>query len=289
MPIDLSKLVLPEIPPDEPLPLEDRVKALEAAMRRKLHKRLDAIEANRAGANTTKMSGDKLREKAKQLEGKIREELVKKVTKIEKRRHKSLLKKVRRLEETIEAGGSGSESGAHPAFTSEAVASAGADDGSVAAIQAGEDQAGEDPSVLDANNNEAIFHLGSSDDASDAAEEDSSECGPGSAGVDGGVDRVGGAGGLAPCAIAGSHGLNMDGSALYVGGAADVSATQPVYHKVKTLDHGALSMDLVTDLDDPPPKAQAGATSNSVPLDQIVEGSNSPKSQVVSEAVASHV
>ena len=281
MPIDLSKLVLPEVAPGEPLPLEDRVKVLEAAMTRKLHKRLDKIEASGAGADAPKLSGDELREKAKRLEGEIREELVKKVTKMEKRRHKSLLDKVKGLEDSIEGGGeseSGSESGA------DAEAAAASEGGSEAGGVGGDDASGGGASeVLDANNKEAVFHLSSPGDASDQEQEGSSDadCGSGSG------DRLdGGAGGFAPCAVAGSHGLDVDGAALYAGGPADVAATQPVFHKVKTLDHGALSMDLVTDLDDPPPKTRAGESSNSVPLDQIMEGSNAPKSQVVAEAVA---
>eukprot|EP00946_MAST-07B_sp_MAST-7B-sp1_P002682 g2682.t1 len=274
MPIDLSKLVIPNVTPDDPLSLEDRVNVLEAAMARKLHKRLDKIEASRAGPNATRLSGKELRDKAKRLKGEIRQELAKKVAIMENHRHESLLKKVASLEEEIEDGGKSEPKDSVNHQDADRPTSS--DVGIVGADASGVSDEGSTSEVLDANNDEAIFHLGSDEDAVVQSNEYSTrtDCGVGH-GRDGG-----------PCSAAGSHGLDRDGKALYVGGPPDVAPMQPVFHKVKTLDQGALSADLVTDLDDPPPKTNAAESSNSVPLDQIVEGSDAPKSKIVSTARA---
>ena len=288
MPIDLSKLDLPEVPPKQEEDLEGRISRLEAAMVRKLHKRMDKIE--KAHEHSSKVTNSELQLRAKHLEKEIRKELIRKVSKMERARHDRLLQTVKRLEQAIEDQKSGDnpdeQNSGRELMSADADAGANSDDDPNDNADPDGTPTDDDSGILDADNNAAVFHLNSPNDASNQGDDNlNSDC-DSSGGLETNAETDTS---LPPCPSAGGFGPDKDGSALYAGGPSNVAPTQPSYHKVRTLDRGSLSMELVTDLDDPPPKARANGVSKVVTLEDIVEGSDAPKNKVVTTSLAQSV
>ena len=296
-PIDLSTLNLPDIQVEEELPptLEERVSDMEKYLTKKLHKRMDTIEANKLkkGNGKGKLTTAEMKQKIIQLSADVKKELVKKMDKMEQAKRKELMTKVEKLQKTIENGGKEEEE-EEAAATATTTDDAQKGDGgknsgggsggeSVAAETSNKDIASE---VLDANNGEKMYKL-SGDEGEDENEENekenTNECDDGSGdGDDGDASFLE----LPPCPVSGDNGMNDPlNPSLYEGGEPNVAPRhRNSFHKVKEVESGSIdSADIITDLDDPPPKT---LPIEGVPLAEIVVGSSAPKNEEEASGLA---
>ena len=286
--IDLTKLILPDVGKEDPPTLEERIDGMEQWMTKKLHGRMDAIEEKMGDKKV--LTSDEKKLKIKELNENIKKELIKKMDKLEHNRRKEMMAKIKALQNTIEHGGveTSKEEEAKSGNDEHKDDNGGKDVDAGAAGGDASGASGANEEVLDGDNGEKIYTL-SGDEADEEEEEDQEEGGGGGCGDAGETSLIELQQrqklGLPPCPIAGENGMNdVLNPSLYEGGPPNVAPLQPQkFYKATEVEAGSIDgaeIMATTDLDDPPPKTQA--PQDMLPLSQIVQGSNAPKTEIVS-------
>jgi hypothetical protein len=287
--IDLTKLILPDVGKEDPPTLEERIDGMEQWMTKKLHGRMDAIEEKMGDKKV--LTSDEKKLKIKELNENIKKELIKKMDKLEHNRRKEMMAKIKALQNTIEHGGveTSKEEEAKSGNDEHKDDNGGKDVDAGAAGGDASGASGANEEVLDGDNGEKIYTL-SGDETDEEEEEDQEEGGGGGCGDAGETSLIELQQqrqklGLPPCPIAGENGMNdVLNPSLYEGGPPNVAPLQPQkFYKATEVEAGSIDgaeIVATTDLDDPPPKTQA--PQDMLPLSQIVQGSNAPKTEIVS-------